>query len=349
MMSDENSVDCAQAVTRRQVIAGLASAALLSTAHGAGRRSGSDATRRVDVHHHLAPPAQIAALGSAGVTMFSAMTGWSVQKSLDVMDLAGIHTSILSITNPGLWFDDPKAATLARACNEYSASLVGEHRGRFGFFAALPLYDVDASLREAAYALDVLGASGVHLFTNYRGKYLGDPSLVPLFAELGRRRAIVFVHPASAACCANLVPGVPDSVIEFGTETTRTIASLLFSEALAHTAGVKFIFSHAGGTMPAVIERFEDLARNERRASEGWVRAALARFYYDTAQAANRTNMTALKTIVPVSQFLFGSDYPFRDIAGQIVTLQKSGLTHTELNQVLAQNFARLSNAAIAE
>lgn len=74
--------------------------------------------------------------------------------------------------------------------NEFAAGVVRAHSGRFGFFAALPMPDVNASLAETAYALDTLQADGVELFANSRGVYLGEPASEPLFAELNRRRAV---------------------------------------------------------------------------------------------------------------------------------------------------------------
>jgi predicted TIM-barrel fold metal-dependent hydrolase len=161
------------------------------------------------------------------------------------MDKAGVATAITSITTPGVSFGDPVAARrLARECNEYAARLVVDFPGRFGVFAALPLPDIEGSLRETAYALDVLKADGVCMFTSYGDRWLGDPEFTPVMAELDRRKAVLYTHPTAPNCCRNLVPDVPAPIIEYGTDTTRTIASLVFSGTAARFPNIRFIFSH---------------------------------------------------------------------------------------------------------
>jgi predicted TIM-barrel fold metal-dependent hydrolase len=83
------------------------------------------------------------------------MKNWTIEKSLADMDKAGIATSMLSVTTPGVNLTKGETARrLCRESNEYAAKLVADHPGRFGNFAMLPLTDVEGSLTELAYALD---------------------------------------------------------------------------------------------------------------------------------------------------------------------------------------------------
>ena len=334
---------CCCGPTRRHLLGALAGTVLAGAASAGGRPAAAQpaAPHRVDVHHHLTPPAYLAALAGTGAPVSPPAVGWSLAKSLDDMDRAGVATAMLSVTTPGLWLDGPPAATLARACNEYAAGLVRDHPGRFGSFAALPLPDIEASLRETAYALDVLGADGVLLFTSYAGKWLGDPHFAPLLDELNRRGAVVATHPTSDGCCRNLLPGIPDTVVEYGTDTTRTIASLVFAGAATRWPALRFVFSHAGGTMPFLIERFEFLARSPAVAARlppGGPRAALGRFHYDTAQAANPVAMRALTAVVPPAQLLFGTDFPYRTSAEHVRGLDACGFDAAALRGIERDN-----------
>ena len=173
------------------------------------------------------------------------------------MDEGEVATAILSVTQITMRVDDrEKVRRLARECNDYSAKLVADHRGRFGMFTALPMPDVDGCLKEIEYGFDVLKADGVGLYTSYRDKWLGDPAFDPIFAELDRRKAVIYVHPATPDCCVNLVPGIQDANIEYGTDTTRAIARMIFGGAAQRFPNIRIIWSHAGGTMPFLIERF---------------------------------------------------------------------------------------------
>jgi predicted TIM-barrel fold metal-dependent hydrolase len=295
-------------------------------AQTASARAGS-ASGRIDVHSHVAPPGLIQALGAQ--RLGGGLAAWAPEKSLADMDGAGVSTSMISIAPAGNPFSDPATATrLTHESNEYIARLAADHPGRFGLFAAVPLPNIDASLLEIAYALDTLKADGIAMFTSYGDKWLGDPAFNPVFEELNRRRAVVYTHPATASCCGNLLPDVGDGIIEWGTDTTRAIARFVFGGAASRYPNVRLIFSHAGGTMPFLVERFVNMAKSAQfapRFPEGFLGVA-RKFYYDTAQTANPAAMSALSKVVPISQIVFGTDFPFRNAAEHVKGLKECGV-----------------------
>ena len=299
---------------------------------------------RIDVHHHFCPPEYHAAV-SRHQPIVPILAGWSLQKSLDDMAAAGVATAILSITTPGFWWGDAaETRSLVRLCNDHGARLVADRPSKFGLFAALPLPDIDSSLKEIEYALDTLKADGIGLYTDYDMKYLGDPAFAPVLDELNRRKCVVYTHPVCPDCCKNLVPGIPEAAIEYGTDTTRTIASLVFSGAAARYGDIEFIFSHAGGTMPFLIERFDRLALHpvSRVNMPHGVRHALAQFHYDTAQVANPSTLGCLLQIVAVSQVLYGTDFPFRTSIEHVEGLAKCGFSPAELGAIERGNALEL-------
>jgi predicted TIM-barrel fold metal-dependent hydrolase len=299
----------------------------------------------IDVHHHFSPPAYAVILNERKITP-APLVGWSPQKTIDDMDKAGVTTAMNSIVGPGVWFDDPdQARRLARDANEYSAKLVADYPGRFGNFATLTLPDIDGSLREIEYALDTLKADGIMLFTSYNDKWMGDPFFAPILEELNRRRAVLFVHPTTNACCANLLPGISSAEIEYGTDTTRAIVRMVYSGAALRYPNIRVIFSHGGGTMPYLITRFVNRHQTGVRPGSTDVRlehdfqAEIAKFYYDTAQAFNAVPMTALKSVVPMSQILFGTDYPYRSSSENTDGLTASrAFTSQELEAIKNRN-----------
>jgi 6-methylsalicylate decarboxylase len=295
----------------------------------------------IDVHHHLAPPGYVSELARRRLNE-PVLERWSPEQSVEEMDRAGIATAVTSITNPGVWFGDDRAAVaLARVCNDYAARLVADYDGRFAMFAVLPLPNVDGSLREIEYGLDVLKADGVCLMTSYGDKWLGDKAFAPVMDELNRRKAVVYTHPNLPDCCRNLIAEVPRAVIEFQTDTTRTIASILFSGTAARCPDIRFIFSHGGGTMPYLIERFARLPQTNKNAAAAvpdGVLPMLARFYYDVAQVSNPVAMAALTQVVPNTQVLFGTDFPFRTAQDQMRGLMASGLSENDMRRIGFEN-----------
>jgi 6-methylsalicylate decarboxylase len=327
---------------RADFVAGLAA---LGVGLHAGARVGAAATpaRRIDVHYHLAGANYIAAVRAHGQSLPSRMT---TANAIEDMDRAGVTTAILSIPGPGVWFGDvAEARRLARQCNEDAAALVAAYPKRFGFFATVPLPDVDGSLHELEYALDTLKADGVAMWTSYGNRWLGDASFAPVFDEINRRKALVYTHPIVPECCGKTLPGIIPTMIEFGTDTTRTIVSLLFSGVAARCSDMRIIFSHAGGTMTSLVDRFVYEARDPQaaKAMPDGVLHELQKFYYDTAQAASAAPIAALLKIVPLSQVLFGTDFPYRDSLEQLTGLTHNGvLTPRDLATVEYDNSVRL-------
>ena len=299
---------------------------------------------RIDVHHHFTPPVYLEEFESGDLP--PQVKNWDVGRSLEDMDRNGISYAALSLPTPGVWFGDlGRGRRLARTCNEYAARLVTEHPGRFRSFSAIPLPDAEGSLAEIAYALDVLRSDGIGIVTSYDNRWLGDPLFAAVLEELNRRKAVVYVHPTIPVCCRDLIPDVNQSIIEYGTDTTRAIASLLFSGAAAKYQDIDFIFSHAGGTMPFLIERFVRLPLNVRHVAALLPRGVefeLRRFHYDTAQSSNAVALGALLKIVPITQLLFGTDFPYRVADDQVNAILSNPFAPDEVDAILFKNATRL-------
>jgi predicted TIM-barrel fold metal-dependent hydrolase len=246
-----------------------------------------------------------------------------------------------------VWFDlgADKASQLARDCNDYAAQMLRDHPGRFGLFATLSMLDIDKTMKEIEYAFDVLKADGVGLQTNYGDKWLGNAVYKPVFDELNRRKAVVYVHPLVASCCAQLSVGTFPAVIEVPHDTTRTITSLLLSGGLARWREIQWLFSHAGGTMPMMAGRIESfygerLNLNKEFAPEG-ILGELRRLNYDTANATSAPAIAALLKLVPASKVTYGTDYPYFGL-GQMKNLEQLGLDAADLKAIGSENAIKL-------
>jgi predicted TIM-barrel fold metal-dependent hydrolase len=278
----------------------------------------------VDVHYHVTTSYMRATANDAGV---SALPEWSEAKAIEAMDRDGIATSVISM--PVMATQMPGGAeqhrNYARSSNEESARIVGGNPSRFRFFASTALPFVDETLAEIAYALDVLKADGIYMCTSYGDKWLGDAAFRPVMEELNRRGAVVFTHPMGAACCTNLQADVPVQVIEYGTDTTRTIASLIFSGTAHRFPQIRFLFSHSGGTAPYLFERFNTESQQRKDVAPEGAIALMQKFYYDTATSANPYALGDLIRLVPRGQILFGSDSPWLKPGPQLKAIDGLG------------------------
>jgi predicted TIM-barrel fold metal-dependent hydrolase len=332
----------------RRGFLGMAVALGAAATIGGARAQGAKAV--IDVHHHYTSPALLAMmLGRRTNQGFN--QAWTLQKSLDAMDAAGVATAVVSTSDPGVFFGDyDQAKALARDCNEYQARMVADHKGRFGMFTTLPLPDVDNTLAEIAYGMDTLKAQGVGMMTSYGTKYLGDPVFAPVMQELNGRKATVFVHPLQPACCTNVVPRVPDVVVEYGTETSRTIASLLMNRTTINFPDIRFIFSHGGGDVPYLTFRFTRMVGGDpelMKAEPGGAVALIQKLYFDTAQAWNQYTMPSLARLMPVDHIVFGSDFPAASPLDTVNGLRAFGFAEDALAKIERQNaLALLPNLA---
>jgi len=299
---------------------------------------------RIDVHHHLMYPGYLDEVGGrrAGSTF-----KWSPEMSLEDMDKSGIAVSVLSLIQPSaVSAEVEKGRRIARLSNEYGAQLTRDHKGRFASFATLPLLDTEGALKEIGYALDTLKAEGIGLMTSYQDKYLGDASFAPIWEELNRRKAVIYTHPLSPDCCRNIKSEVPPAVVEYATDTTRAIASLVFSGTAARYPDIRWIFSHSGGTMPFLLSRFTrhevDMKEKAKERVPKGVMYELKKFHYDTAQGNHAGALAALMKIVTPSQVLYGTDFPFRDGAEEIEGLAAFRFNPRDLRAIERENALKL-------
>ena len=358
-MGEESGQSSGPNVPRRDLLAGLAAlgaAAVLpemasSSQTQAPSTAASGGYRLIDTHHHFSSPGYKEA--TARVTGTPKWPDWTPSQSLEDMDKFGVATAITSYSEPIVWYGDEEAARkLSRECNEFCARMVADYPGRFGMFTTLPLPYVDSALREIAFGLDTLKADGVNMMTNYQGKYLGDAAFAPVMDELNRRKAIIYIHPAQPVNAKDLLPEFGGG-IELSTETTRCIASVLFSGTASRCADIRFIWSHAGGTMPYLYNRFAGTARRndvEPRLPKGLM-YEVQKFYYDTAQVYNPYTLTGFSKMIPTSQMLFGTDFPVVSAGVTFQGIKDSGVfTPGELQAIGRDNavglFPRLKTFA---
>ena len=269
------STTCGCCGSRRQFLAGaaaLGAAALLGSSETPARAAPA---KLIDTHHHFYPPTYQKAWADwedqRKIPHFGVQLSWTKENDLEAMDKNGITTSILALAStPGVWFDAgaDKAHDMARLCCDFAAEMVRDKPGRYALFAPLSMMDTDTTLKEIEYVFDTLKADGINLQTNYGDKWLGDPAYKPILEELNRRKAVVYVHPLVASCCGRLSVGAFPAVIEVPHDTTRTVVSLLLSGSFAQQRDIKWLFSHAGGTIPFLAGRIEAFYDQRARASE---------------------------------------------------------------------------------
>jgi 6-methylsalicylate decarboxylase len=303
----------------------------------------------IDVHHHSFNPKYREALAKYGYDNVGGIAPpqWNAEIAGSQMSNNGIRAAVTSVSAPGVHFgDDAEARSLARHCNEFSAELVKDNPSQFGFFAVLPMPDVQGTLEEIAYAFDVLGDDGVVLMSSHLdGSYLGDPRFDEVMEELNRRNAIAFIHPQVPSTGIAPAVDIPVFAMDFTFDTTRAAFNLVWRGTVEKYQSIRFILAHAGGTVPYLAWRFNLLWAPNSEVMQRAPRGALhylKQFYYDTALSPTATTLGSLMQLVDIDHILFGSDFPFAPemiTTISVQTLKKSELLSAEqLNVVLEES-----------
>ena len=271
------------------------------------------AAHRIDVHQHVVPPFWAHALPThGGDPSGTVIPQWSPDSAIDFMDSQQVATGILSLTAPSvIGWDKSERRRMARRVNEYTADLVTKRPDRFGNFATLPLPDAEGALWELEHALDTLRADGVILLANYAGKYLGEAAFEPIWSELHRRHAVVFVHPGQPPLPT--AAGVSGPLVDYPFDTTRAAVQLVLNGIVDRYPGARIILAHAGGFLPYASHRFAELARVFRPAAAkpADILATFQRFYFDTALSSGPAALPSLKAFAGSGHMVFGSDFPY--------------------------------------
>jgi predicted TIM-barrel fold metal-dependent hydrolase len=336
----------------------------------------------IDIHHHMLTPHLVDALESHGVHAIGGepLPSWKPEMSLALMDRVGIQQAVLSCPIPLHFLDSGAAAAMARHLNDHAADCATRWPGRFCYFATLPLPDVTAAVDEAVRALDTAGASGVSMLSNHAGVYQGDAALDLLYDELNARHAIAFVHPAvftgatypTDPTAGSPIPGIQPSQLEFGFDATRAVANLIINEIPDRFPDIRFVFTHGASCVPSVAHKLinrkpmvaaylahvrdhgqpppvEDLL-GQLESAEAVARRQIAKLHFDTALSTARPVLDALVSLVPLSQVLLGTDFPFGQEIGVRYTLRGiahyPGFSDTDRVAILRRNARQLLTSA---
>ncbi len=266
---------------------------------------------RIDVHCHMIPPFWAEALAAKIGKPSWGTPDWSRESALAVMDRLGVQMSMLSLSAPSVTpWDGAERIEMVQRINDFGAGLRSQNPGRFGMFATLPMPDVDATLLAIAHAYDHYHANGVVLLSSYAGQYLGEPRFAPVWDELNRRKAVVFIHPGSPEL--KPMPGIPQPVVDFPMDSTRNAVSMVHAGILHRSKDLKVILSHSGGFLPFAATRFSLLLHKYalKDRSQADLYADFKKFYLDTALSASDPMPSLLQFAEP-GHIAFGSDNPY--------------------------------------
>ena len=275
-------------------------------------------TPAIDVHSHVVTDAYLKYLADNNALMEDGypLPSWDEQSHMAFMDSVGIDRSVLTLSSPQPWFGSLEdSCKVIRAVNERMAEAKRNNPDRFLWCAALPQSDIEASIDEAVFALDSLGADGIKLATSVGGVYLGDPVYDPLMKALDEHEAVVILHPVKPEPVnENTFTGGPIFVYEYPAETTRAVLNMIAHNVMTRYPNIKVVVPHAGSFMPYAVPRLRGgypLLLNQGLTEPIDIDGNLSRLYYDLAGGPSAQAVKMLMSVTTPDHIMFGTDYPF--------------------------------------
>ncbi len=266
---------------------------------------------RIDTHFHMIPPFWAEALTTKTGEPMWGMPAWSPDTARQAMDRLGTRVGVISLATPSVMaWEGQEQLEMTRRVNDYGCELREKAGGRLGYFATLPMPDSEATVAEIKRAYGDYAADGVIMLTSYKGVYLGDKRFTPVWEELERYEAVIFLHPGIPEI--KPLEGVPQPTFDFPMDTTRAALDLVVTGVMDRYPSVKIILSHAGGFLPYSVTRFTVLlhAYTMKDMSEDEIRQKFRRFYFDTALSAPDA-LPSLLGFADPKRIVFGSDNPY--------------------------------------
>jgi uncharacterized protein len=217
-----------------------------------------------------------------------------------------------------------------RIINDGFAELISREKDHFpGWVAQISLAAPDAGVAEAERAVKQLGALGVQIYTNVKGKPLDSPEFRPFWDKMSALGIPIWMHPARGA-------EVPDYITEqkslyeiwwtFGWsyETATAMMRLVYSKIMDTHPGLKVITHHFGGIVPMLEGRIgpgnDVMGARTSDVDYVSVRKSLKKrpldyfkqdFWADTAVFTAEPATRAGLAFFPRDKIVFASDCPY--------------------------------------
>lgn len=307
----------------------------------------------IDVHAHYFPEAYTAFVRPPAPSQRPGKIALErLEERLRMMDEAGVERQILSNILAPYYEDEVRAAKGARLANDLYAELCRRYPDRFSFWASVPLPHVNAAIEETRRAMDDLGAVGVTIQCFCMNETIAKPAFEPLYEELDRRKAVVFLHPCQNGLCSPLLNDFGLTTCA-GASMEDAVAAmhLIVAGVPARFPGIKFIVPHFGGILPMLLDRLD--GQLPHRDLPEKPSATARRFYYDTVGWGSRAALLAAATAFGASQLLPGSDWPillsWESYRTTFDHIRESGLPSEDIEMILQENVQRLLGDRLRE
>jgi predicted TIM-barrel fold metal-dependent hydrolase len=266
---------------------------------------------------------------------------------LEWMDAAGVGRQVLSPHRPIYLPDRAEGIRAAQLINDGYADLAHRHPDRISSYVMLPLPHIDACLAEMARGLDQLGCVGVMMHISCMNRSVAETEFEPIYAELNRRGAVLFVHPSTNGACSPFLTeyGYTASV---GTsvEDATFVLHMIARQIPYRYPNIRFIVPHLGGPIPMLLNRLDQQGQRDHPGLAEAPSVTAKKFYYDTVCYGSKPAFLCALEAFGEDHLVTGSDYPvlqdYESYTETFAYIERLGLPTSTTDKILHHNAQKL-------
>ncbi len=286
--------------------------------------------RIITLEEHMTTPEFLKATGQESQSLLQRLNN----KLLDVgkgriadMDTNNIDMQVLSLSTVGLDKLDPITATeVVHDVNNKLAVAVSAHPDRFAAFAALNLQEPEKTARELERCVKELKFKGAIVGGSTKGKFLDDPSFLPILETAQGLDVPIYIHPGlpPKSVMDAYYRGFPNNIGSalsrsgwgWHAETGLHCLRLILSGAFDRFPNLKIIVGHMGDHLPFNIARADRVfgERASESAETPFKRRVIEyfreNFYITTSGYFDIAPFKCALEILGSDHILFSVDYP---------------------------------------
>jgi predicted TIM-barrel fold metal-dependent hydrolase len=308
----------------------------------------------IDVHCHYYPNAyteRITRLSGRGQPRFPYPTtdgDDQIAARIDLMDQAGVTVQVLCPSTAYPYFErESDAVDAARLCNDSFAELTHRYPDRFAAYVSLPLPHVDASLRELERGLDQLGCVGATMALAVMDRSTAEVEFEPLYAELNRRAAVLFYHPAFTGLRAPFINDYQlGAAAGASIEDTVMVLHLIVRALPSRFPNVRYVIPHFGGLIPMQLQRLDNQLHAQHPHLPEKPSETARRLYYDTVGHGSQPALRCAWQAFGARHLVTGSDYPFlmdyESYTETFAYIARSDLPPEDIEQIMHRSAGEL-------
>jgi predicted TIM-barrel fold metal-dependent hydrolase len=313
----------------------------------------------VDVHAHYIPknfsdfmgdrfPPRVGVPGERGIARHPVSDSpTDISGRLELMDAAGVERQVLSPHRPPYLADRAECVKAVGMLNDGYADLAHRYPQRIASYVMLPLPHIDDALREMERGLDQLGCVGVNMHISCLSRSVAETEFEPIYAEMNRRGAILFVHPAVTGICSPFITdyGYTGSV---GTslEDATFVLHMIAKQIPHRYPRIRFIVPHLGGPIPMLLNRLDQQGQRDHPNLAEAPSLTAKKFWYDTVCYGSKAAFACALEAFGADHLVTGSDYPvLQDYEAYKETfsyIERLGLPPADLDKILHHNAHQL-------